>query len=89
MTESSTKPFVVVTGASSGIGYELLRQFAAHGYDLLVIAEDEGSAARPVDLPRKMASRSRVCAPIWPLGKAMRRSMNAFDPWVGPSMPSP
>src|SRR4051794_13526437 len=42
MNTESTKPFAVVTGASSGIGYELARQFAEHGFDLLVIAEDEG-----------------------------------------------
>jgi short-subunit dehydrogenase len=31
-----------VTGASSGIGFELARQFGEHGYDLLVNAEDDG-----------------------------------------------
>jgi short-subunit dehydrogenase len=38
----ATKPLAVVTGASSGIGLELARQFAAHDYDLLVAAEDAG-----------------------------------------------
>ena len=32
----------VVTGASSGIGLELARQFAEHGFDVVVAAEDEG-----------------------------------------------
>jgi short-subunit dehydrogenase len=31
----------VVTGASSGIGYELAKQFALHGFDLLVTARSE------------------------------------------------
>ena len=47
MTE--TKSFAVVTGASSGIGLELARQFAEHGYDLLINAEDaelEAAAAQ-------------------------------------------
>jgi uncharacterized protein len=38
MTE--TRPLALVTGASSGIGLELARQFAGAGFDLLVNAED-------------------------------------------------
>ncbi|WP_430790545.1 SDR family NAD(P)-dependent oxidoreductase [Actinoplanes sp. G11-F43] len=38
----TTNDFAVVTGASSGIGYELARQLAGKGHDLLIIAEDEG-----------------------------------------------
>jgi short-subunit dehydrogenase len=34
------RPLAVVTGASSGIGLELARQFAEHGFDLLITAED-------------------------------------------------
>jgi uncharacterized protein len=34
-------PLAVVTGASSGIGYELAKQFAAHDFDLIVTAEDD------------------------------------------------
>ncbi|MFD8704995.1 SDR family NAD(P)-dependent oxidoreductase [Kitasatospora sp. NPDC059648] len=40
-----TRPLAVVTGASSGIGYELARQFADHGFDLLINAEDGRLAA--------------------------------------------
>jgi short-subunit dehydrogenase len=39
---TDNKPLAVVTGASSGIGFELAKQFALHGYDLVVNAEDEG-----------------------------------------------
>jgi short-subunit dehydrogenase len=38
MTEP--RPLALVTGASSGIGLELARQFAGHGFDLVVNAED-------------------------------------------------
>jgi short-subunit dehydrogenase len=38
--EASARPLAVVTGASSGIGLELAKQFAANGFDLIVAAED-------------------------------------------------
>src|SRR5215208_3928955 len=40
-----TRSLAVVTGASSGIGLELAKQFAAHDFDLLVAAEDEAIEA--------------------------------------------
>jgi uncharacterized protein len=50
MATSSTRPFAVVTGASSGIGYELAKQFAQNGFDLLIAADGDGihKAAREV-----------------------------------------
>jgi uncharacterized protein len=39
MTDSA-RPLALVTGASSGIGLELAKQFAEHGFDLIVTAED-------------------------------------------------
>ena len=40
MATSGSRPFAVVTGASRGIGLELARQFAEHGFDLIIAAED-------------------------------------------------
>jgi short-subunit dehydrogenase len=37
---ATTRPLAVVTGASSGIGRELAEQFAQHGFDLVIAAED-------------------------------------------------
>ncbi|HEV7905702.1 MAG TPA: SDR family NAD(P)-dependent oxidoreductase [Pyrinomonadaceae bacterium] len=36
---SNARPFAIVTGASSGIGYELAKLCAENGYDLLVAAD--------------------------------------------------
>ncbi|GIF03942.1 SDR family NAD(P)-dependent oxidoreductase [Actinoplanes siamensis] len=42
MNNPSENPFAVVTGASSGIGFELARMLAERGFDLLIVAEDDG-----------------------------------------------
>jgi uncharacterized protein len=36
---SSDRPFAIVTGASSGIGYHLARECAQNGFDLLIAAD--------------------------------------------------
>jgi uncharacterized protein len=41
MNGSLTRPLAVVTGASNGIGYELAKQFAQNGFDLLVTSTGE------------------------------------------------
>lgn len=62
MTDS--RPLAVVTGASSGIGRELARQFAANGFEVVVAAEDGelGSAAN--DLAHSGANVQAVQADL-------------------------
>src|SRR4051794_41936528 len=53
MTEMRTDhhaPYAVVTGASSGIGLELARQFLANGFEVVMVAEDEGVHAAAAEL---------------------------------------
>jgi short-subunit dehydrogenase len=38
---NDTKPLALVTGASSGIGFELAKQFAQNGFSLVINAEDD------------------------------------------------
>jgi short-subunit dehydrogenase len=44
MESTSQRPLAVVTGASSGIGYELAKQFAEHDFAVIVAAEDDDIA---------------------------------------------
>jgi uncharacterized protein len=43
--EGNQRKFAIVTGSSSGIGRELAKQCARHGYDLLIAADESLSAA--------------------------------------------
>src|SRR4051794_2406976 len=45
-----SKSLAVVTGASSGIGFELAKQFATNDFDLLVAAEDAELATAAAEL---------------------------------------
>jgi short-subunit dehydrogenase len=59
---SATRPLAVVTGASSGIGFELAKVAAQEGYDLVIAADEPeieraaqelgalGAAVKPVDV---------------------------------------
>jgi uncharacterized protein len=40
----------IVTGASSGIGYELARKCSDHGFDLIIAADDAGIEQAAADL---------------------------------------
>lgn len=54
----------LVTGASSGIGLELARQFGENGYDLLVNAEDDGIHAAARELSANGARVQAVQADL-------------------------
>jgi uncharacterized protein len=60
----SEKPLAVVTGASSGIGLELARQFARHDFAVLVVAEDAELDAARADLAREGAPVEAVRADL-------------------------
>jgi uncharacterized protein len=101
MTESfgtpalgETRPLAVVTGASSGIGFELAKVFAENGFDLLVNAENGrlavaaeqlraiGANVQPVqaDLSR-YDGVERLCAAITSTGRPV--SAAALNAGVG------
>ena len=59
-TSSNGKPFAVVTGASRGIGFELAKQFAQNGFDLLIAADSELVESAATDLEALGASVESV-----------------------------
>lgn len=58
------RPFAVVTGASSGIGFELARQCIEHDFDLLICADDEGIHQAAHHLGEAGALVQAVCADL-------------------------
>jgi short-subunit dehydrogenase len=56
MQAQEQRRFAVVTGASSGIGFELAKVFAEEGFDLLVTAEDAEIEAAQRELNQLTAS---------------------------------
>src|SRR4051794_1028620 len=64
MEASSQRPLAVVTGASSGIGYELAKQFATNGFDLIVCAEDSAIVTTATELEGLGASAEAVQADL-------------------------
>jgi short-subunit dehydrogenase len=64
MNEMTNRPLAIVTGASSGIGLELARQFAMHGYDLVVAAEDESIEDAATELRREGTEVEAVMADL-------------------------
>ena len=86
VTEPQTKPLALVTGASSGIGFELAKQFAEHGYDVVVNAEDAGiqkaamliqaSGAHVVPVQADLRTEQGV-AELWSAVQALGRPLEA------------
>ena len=75
----------VVTGASTGIGFELARYAAHKDYDLIIAADEPEIEARRRRCATK-APKSPLCRQIWRLAKAwinsMRRSAHPAARWT-------
>ncbi len=60
MASPTDRQLALVTGASSGIGFELAKQFADNGFDLIIAAEDAAIATAASDLEAAGASVDAV-----------------------------
>lgn len=61
---TNSRPLAVVTGASSGIGRELARQFATNGFDVVVAAENDELAVAAGELASTGADVQAVQADL-------------------------
>ncbi len=68
------KETVLITGASSGIGYELAREFAQHGHDLVIVASIEPEL---LDAARRLTAEYGVN--VKPITEDLRREAAADD----------
>jgi uncharacterized protein len=60
MATTQSRPLAVVTGASSGIGRELAKQFASNDFDLIIAAED----SELTDAAREIAQLGARVEPV-------------------------
>ncbi|HEX2905587.1 MAG TPA: SDR family oxidoreductase [Phototrophicaceae bacterium] len=59
----TTRPTALITGASSGIGYELAWVLAREGHDLVLVARSEN---RLNELARDIQAKHQVCVKVLP-----------------------
>ena len=71
---ADTRPLALVTGASSGIGLELARQFASGGHDLVLVAEDDGLLTAAAEL-------QAAGAQVQPVQADLRTAQGVQDVW--------
>lgn len=64
MEAQGNRPLAVVTGASSGIGFELAREFLDHDFDVVIAAEHDGIHAAAGQLQRPGATVVAVRADL-------------------------
>src|SRR5690349_4370288 len=60
----TARPLAVVTGASTGIGYELAKCCAEHGFDLVVAADEEQMRDAARDFEKLGAKAEPVVADL-------------------------
>jgi uncharacterized protein len=62
--DSEARPFAIVTGASTGIGFELAKECVSHGFDVLVAADEPEIERAAADLRKDGAHVQAVQADL-------------------------
>ena len=86
---SASRPFAIVTGASTGIGFELAKRCAKEGYDLLIAADEpeieKAAASLERAVPRSKPSRPTLRPPkAWTSFMQPRRAVRSMPFWRTP-----
>jgi uncharacterized protein len=68
------KSYVLITGATSGIGYELARVFAAHHYNLIIVAR---TSSRLEEVAKQLSAEFGVN--VVPIVKNLFQRQSPFD----------
>ncbi|MEW8505809.1 MAG: SDR family oxidoreductase [Candidatus Thiodiazotropha sp.] len=58
------RPTVLITGGSKGIGFELAKQFAVHGYDLVLVARNEDDLRHAAEQLENAYGCDVACSPF-------------------------
>jgi short-subunit dehydrogenase len=89
MSTASSRALAVVTGASSGIGLELAKQFASNGYDLVVAAEDAELAGAARELEGLGAQVEAVQVDLATERSTVHLAKRVVEDMVARDMPGP
>jgi short-subunit dehydrogenase len=73
MAEVNKSRYALITGATSGIGYELAKLFAEDGYNLIIVARDEN------ELQQKAQEFSAANIDVIPIAKDLFQPEAAFE----------
>jgi uncharacterized protein len=73
MAEANNKRYALITGASSGIGYELAKLFAEDGYNLIIVSRTQE------DLQKTATEFSQYGIDVIPITKDLFKPEAAFE----------
>lgn len=73
------KNYSLITGASSGIGYELAKRFAKNGHDVILVARQENKL---VQLARELEKKYPIHARVMAIDLSRPDAANEISKWI-------